>query len=315
MKTKTIIFLILVLIIPKAGFSQDLEGKRDGVYKEYYEGEKVKLEYMVKNGKLNGYYEQYDEDGELEYRQFYIEGVFDGTDRTYYYFPLFFWYQHISGEAETVILSEEEALDMFAEDYELAPAPMEGNWMGIVRTRVPVGDDREERHPVTLAGISRNYIYLNEYVDRDDIEPFKHYFYKLVREYKVPRSEDVDILFNVDYITELLQRRHTGIEFGTPFGRWRSREGSRLKSVQQYIGNPDYEYPLKPSGWFDIYYEYQNLRIVGHNFAVYFMEESKPDWAGLPQYRSKRVNSDLERKIRRLKKDQERFLKEDEKEI
>ena len=288
MRVKAVATLIVLLIICSNGFAKGQKGKRDGIYREFYEGGKLKREYMVKGEKLNGFYEKYDEDGELEYRQYYINGVFDGVDRNYYHYPLFFWYQHLTEEAEEVRLNDEEAVEMFFEDYELAAGPIEGNWMGIVRTRVPVGKGSEDKHPVTLTGLSKNYIYLKEYKDREDIEPLKHYFYDLVRKYKVQRSYAVDSLFNVSFIERIFQRRHTGIEFGTPFGKRKKREGSRLRSVQQYLGEPDYSWPLKPAGWFDVYYANENLRIVGHGSAVYFIEEIRPDWAKSPKYRNRK---------------------------
>ena len=185
MRTKTVIILIFLFVACSKGFAQGQEGKRDGIHKEFYEHGKLRFEYIVKDEKLNGFYEKYDEDGELEYRQYYVSGVFDGVDRSNYYYPLFFWYQHIKEEAQEVRLSEEEALEMFSEGYVLADDPMEGNWMDIVRTRIPTGEDNEKKHPVTLVGISKNYIYLKEYKDRDDIVPRKHYFYDLIRKYKV----------------------------------------------------------------------------------------------------------------------------------
>ncbi|MCK5259684.1 MAG: hypothetical protein KAJ70_01360 [Candidatus Omnitrophica bacterium] len=288
MMLKAITILIFLFTACSNGFCQKQIGKRDGIHREYYRNGTLKYEYMVKEERLNGFYERYDEEGELEYRQYYINGVFDGVDRKNYYYPLFFWYQHIGKEAQEVLLSDYEAVEMFGEDYELAGAPKEGNWMGIVRTRIPVGRHAEKKHSVTLAGLSKNYIYLKGYKDRKDIEPAMHYFYELIREYKVQRSDDVDDLFNVSFIEEVFQRRHTGVEFGSPFGNRKRREGSRLRFVQRYIGEPDYSFPLRPAGWFDVYYERENLHLVGHSSAVYFMESVKPEWADSPEYRIKK---------------------------
>ena len=283
---KTVTIVILLSVTCSNGFCQGQVGKKDGIHKGFYENGKLRYEYMVKDEELNGFYEKYDEEGRLEYRQYYIDGVFDGVDRAHYYYPLFFWYQHIgkNEKSEDVRLNDEEAVEMFREGYELADGPVEGNGMGIVRTRIPIGEHSEKKHPVTLTGLSKNYIYLKEYKDREDVEPFKHYYCDLIRKYKVQRSYEVDRLFNVSFIEEVFQRRHTGIEFSTPFGRRKRREGSRLKSVQQYLGEPDYSRPLKPAGWFDVYYEDENLHIVGHGSSVYFMEEVRPDWARSPKY-------------------------------
>ena len=269
------------------GFTQNLKGKKDGIHKEYHKNGELKCEYQVKANQLNGFYEKYDEDGELEYRQYYFHGIFDGVDRDSYYYPLFFWFQHIADEGEDVFLNGYEAVKMFSEGYDLADSPREGNWMGIVRTRIPVGKSAKDKHPVTVTAISKNYIYLKEYIDRENIEPLMHYFYDLVQKYKVRRNDEVDDLFNVSFIEAAFQRRHTGIEFGAPFDSRKRREGNRLRSVQRYLGEPDYKFPLRPAGWFDVYYERENLHLLGHGSAVYFIESVRPSWVGLPEYEVK----------------------------
>ena len=284
---KTALFTFLCLfLISSNSFSQS--GKRDGIHKEFYEDGKLKYEYLVKDEKYNGFYERYDEHGDLEYREYYIDGTFDGTDRENYYYTLYTWYHHIGDEAEEVKLDKEEALERFGRDYKFVDEPFEGNWMGILRTRIPVDDKDKKRFPVILTGISKNYIYLKEFKERKGVEHRVHFYYDLIRKYRVERDYDIDGLFNVDLIEEVLKRRHTAVEFGTSYGRWRKRKGSRLWSVQQYLGEPDYAKKLKPSGWFDVYFEDENLRIVGHSSSVYFMEEKRPEWAGHPEYKYKK---------------------------
>ncbi|MBN1870783.1 MAG: hypothetical protein JW847_09445 [Candidatus Omnitrophica bacterium] len=286
MKRFVAFILIFILIFCSKGFCQELKGKRDGIHKEFNENGTRKLQYAVKNEQLDGFYEKFDENGELEYRQYYTQGVFDGVDRENYYYPLFFWYRHFRGGGQELLLSEQEAVKMFSEGYELADEPLEGDGMGIVQTRLPTKEDNGKKYPVTLTGISKNYIYLTEYKDKGQVEPQRHYYCDVIRRFKVPRSYDVDGLFNADVIQEVFQRRHTGVEFGTPFGTRKQKGESRLWAVQQYLGEPDYVSPLKPAGWFDVYYEFQDLHIVGHNSAVYFMEEGRPEWAKSPNYRN-----------------------------
>lgn len=286
--TKTATMILFLCVMCSNGFSQETDGKNDGVHREFYEGGKVKFEYMVKDGKLNGFLEKYDEDGKLEYRQYYIDGMFDGVDKDNYYYPLFFWWHHIKDEGPEALLNEEEALERFESGYELADEPLDENWMNVPVTRLPAGRTTGKEFPLKLTGLSKNYIYVKEYQDREDVEPDKHYFYDLVRKYKIRRSDEVDALFNVSSIKEIFKRTHTGVEFGTPFGNRKRREQSRLRSVQQYLGEPEYARPLRPAGWFDVYYEDENLHVVGHGSSVYFMEEARPDWVGSPQYRVKK---------------------------
>jgi len=149
-------------------------------------------------------------------------------------------------------------------------------------TRIPVVEDKS---PIKLAGISKNYIYLKEYEEREGLTTRGYQYYDLIRKYKVERSADVDDLFNVDSVEEIFKRKHTGVEYGTPYGRWRRKEGSRLKALDQYLGDPDYAMPVEVSGSFDFYYEKENLHVVGHTSAVYFIEEVRPDWAKFPKFK------------------------------
>lgn len=278
---------ILSLVLCGPAFSQALRSGQNGIQKEFYRNGTLKLEYTVKDERLNGPYIKYDENGDLEYRQYYINGIFDGVDQKDFYYELFSWYQHFLDEGPEVLLTEAEAVKKFSYGYRQAEELKEGNKMGIVRTIIPAGEDGQKRNPVALAAISRNYIYLKEYEDVMDIQPDRHYFYQLIHKYKVRRGYDIDGMFSVPLILEVFQRRHTAVEYGTPFGRFSRREWSRLFSVQQFLGEPDYVYPLMPAGWFDVYYEKINLHIMGHNSAVYFMEERRPEWAKTPKYKNK----------------------------
>ena len=136
---KTVSILILLSMACSNGFCQGQAGKRDGIHREFYGKKKLMYEYMVKDEKLNGFYEKYDEKGRLEYRQYYIDGIFDGVDSTNYYYPLFFWYQHIRGEAKEIRLSDDEAVEIFSDGYELAVddiilAPVTGINDGVIPT-------------------------------------------------------------------------------------------------------------------------------------------------------------------------------------
>ncbi len=283
---KLILFLVLTLLTSQGSFAQS--GKRDGIHQEFYKNKKLKYEYIVKNEKFSGFYERYDEQGELEYRQYFIDGIFDGTDRENYYYELFTWYHHIGDVASEVQIDIEKAKKLFGEDYEFVNEPFAGNWMGIIRTRIPKNGGRKKRYPVTLSGISKNYVYIKEFHERDGSENRKHHFYDLIRIYRVERDEAIDRLFNADLIVEVFQHRHTAVEYGMSHGRWRKREGSRLWSVEQYLGEPDYSRELGPSGWFDVYYADENLRIIGHNSAVYFMEKGRPQWASSSKHKNAR---------------------------
>jgi len=284
MKKRILIVCALFCLLPSLALGQ--AGKPDGIQKEFYPDGKLKFEYLVKSEKFNGFYERYDEEGALEYRQYFIDGIFDGTDREHYYYPLFSWYHHIGDEGQEVRLDPEEALELFGQHYEFADAPFENDPIDVVVTRMPV-DNNGEKYPVILAGISKNYLYLKEFKERKGVEHREHHYYDLVRKYRVARDDVMDSLFNADVLLEIFERRHTGIEFGTPYGSWRKREGSRLWSVQQYLGQPDYVFPLDPGGWFDVYYETENLRLVGHNSSVYFIEQGRPEWVA-PKYRNKK---------------------------
>ena len=255
--------------------------KKTKLHDEFYANGNIKLQYVMKDGKLNGFYRKYDENGKLEFKQYYIDDIFDGVDKKNYYYPLFRWEHLIVGRAKEIKLNAGEAVKIFEKDYELADKPQDGNRIGIVRTRIPVSNNKERRYPVTLTALSKKYIYLKEYkARRETNRPGRHY-YDLIKSYKVRRNNKIDNLFNVFQTEEAMKTTHTGVEFGTPYGYRKERAGNRLRSVQQFLGEPDYSRPLPVGGWFDVYYEHENLRILGHSFAVYFMEEKRPDWIGL----------------------------------
>lgn len=54
-------------------------GKRDGFQEEYYENGILRKKSLYKDGKLDGYTEEYDENGVLRKKSFYKKGELDGT--------------------------------------------------------------------------------------------------------------------------------------------------------------------------------------------------------------------------------------------
>ena len=55
-----------------------IDGKRNGLHKEWYESGQLKYETNFNDGKLNGLYKEWYEDGGLKVELNYINGVFDG---------------------------------------------------------------------------------------------------------------------------------------------------------------------------------------------------------------------------------------------
>ena len=59
-------------------------GKRHGVFTEYYKNGQIKLDYNYKNGVIDGAYKSYYENGQIEKNCNYINGKFDGSYKSYY---------------------------------------------------------------------------------------------------------------------------------------------------------------------------------------------------------------------------------------
>ena len=60
------------------------EGKKDGVYKTYYESGKLQRLETYKAGELDGPYKDYYENGQLEARSTFVAGKVDGPYERYY---------------------------------------------------------------------------------------------------------------------------------------------------------------------------------------------------------------------------------------
>lgn len=61
-----------------------IEGVGNGLFKDYYgDGETVKTERKLKNGKVDGIVKNYDQQGRVEYEKEYKEGVEHGIERRY----------------------------------------------------------------------------------------------------------------------------------------------------------------------------------------------------------------------------------------
>ena len=61
-----------------------LNGKKNGKYKRYYNDGKLKYELEYLNGKINGEYKKYDEEGNLIVKAEYLNGKSNGRYKKYY---------------------------------------------------------------------------------------------------------------------------------------------------------------------------------------------------------------------------------------
>ena len=64
-------------------YEKDGEEVLHGLFKEYYEDGKIRIEYNYKNDEFNGLCKRYDEDGELESEYNYKDGKRHGLFKYY----------------------------------------------------------------------------------------------------------------------------------------------------------------------------------------------------------------------------------------
>jgi len=60
------------------------DGKVDGPYEDYYENGQIRFKTTLKNGKEDGPYEEYYENGQLKIKTTYKNGELDGPTKEYY---------------------------------------------------------------------------------------------------------------------------------------------------------------------------------------------------------------------------------------